>query len=169
MTTSSFASRKDYLDSIEKGLREGLTAMDIDDKASAVPRRYKAFFEDSSHRRVVLWKAPMKECCLLEATSDSIRCSFRLKKQDELETIIVREFLTTQQQLWKDYRMLQKIPLEGHDVSFFITNRQVRDYGLEEVVASIVAFVTSVEKEKSDMKIGVNARARQAARGIFGN
>ena len=115
----------------------------------------------------------IKESCMIESTSNSVRISFLFKQQaqqqqattdnggDTLEVSILFQwmrFLT--QQAEDHYQILRKKPLDGYSVSFLITNKNIQIHGQQQLQQTIINFCSQMDKECSDIKIQVNAQAR---------
>jgi hypothetical protein len=115
----------------------------------------------------------IKESCMIESTSNSVRISFLFKQQaqqqqattdnggDPLEVSILFQwmrFLT--QQAEDHYQILRKKPLDGYSVSFLITNKNIQIHGRKQLQQTIINFCSQMDKECSDIKIQVNAQAR---------
>ena len=115
----------------------------------------------------------IKESCMIESTSNSVRISFLFKQQaqqqqattdnggDTLEVSILFQwmrFLT--QQAEDHYQILRKKPLDGYSVSFLITNKNIQIHGQKQLQQTIINFCSQMDKECSDIKIQVNAQAR---------
>ena len=118
-------------------------------------------------------KKKIKESCMIESTSNSVRISFLFKQQaqqqqattdnggDTLEVSILFQwmrFLT--QQAEDHYQILRKKPLDGYSVSFLITNKNIQIHGQKQLQQTIINFCSQMDKECSDIKIQVNAQAR---------
>jgi len=52
---------------------------------------------------------------------------------------------------------------DSYSISFLVTNEHIEDYGRDQVVRTILNFVRQVDRECSDIKISINARARFVA------
>ena len=59
--------------------------------------------------------------------------------------------------------MLRRKPVEGYDVSFLITNFHTEQMYKHKLVDFVIQFMTDIDKEISEMKLMVNARARISA------
>ncbi|THC92126.1 hypothetical protein EYZ11_008421 [Aspergillus tanneri] len=79
------------------------------------------------------------ERVLIEPSVNSVRVSIRIKQADEIEHIL------------------------GYDISFLITNFHTEAMLKHKLVDFIIQFMEEVDKEISEMKLFLNARARFVA------
>ncbi|CAI4218317.1 unnamed protein product [Parascedosporium putredinis] len=82
------------------------------------------------------------ERVLIEPSVNSVRVSIRIKQADEIENIL---------------------PIKGYDISFLITNFHTEEMLKHKLVDFIIQFMEEVDKEISEMKLFLNARARFVA------
>nr|POE59325.1 actin-related protein 2/3 complex subunit 4 [Quercus suber] len=80
-----------------------------------------------------------EERVLVEPSVNSVRVSIRIKQADEIEHIL------------------------GYDISFLITNFHTEEMLKHKLVDFIIQFMEEVDKEISEMKLFLNARARFVA------
>jgi hypothetical protein len=123
-----------------------------------------------------------KEHCLIESSSNSVRCSFLLKQQhmtaDPIEQAILSKYLVFFQQRAEHYHILRRQPvLQGqveeqgggggggckYSISFLMWQTQIDKYGQDQMVDTILDFLGQVDRECSHVKISLNARARLVA------
>jgi len=115
----------------------------------------------------------IKESCMIESTSNSVRISFLFKQQaqqqqattdnggDTLEVSILFQWMRFLTQHAEDhYQILRKKPIDGYSVSFLITNKNIHIHGQKQLQQTIIKFCSQMDKECSDIKIQVNAQAR---------
>ncbi|SLM33328.1 actin-related protein 2 3 complex subunit 4 [Lasallia pustulata] len=79
------------------------------------------------------------EKVLIEPSINSVRVSIKIKQADEIENIL------------------------GYDISFLITNFHTEEMLKHKLVDFIIQFMEEVDKEISEMKLFLNARARFVA------
>ncbi|KAI1851954.1 hypothetical protein JX266_002807 [Neoarthrinium moseri] len=79
------------------------------------------------------------ERVLIEPSVNSVRISIKIKQADEIENIL------------------------GYDISFLITNFHTEEMLKHKLVDFIIQFMEEVDKEISEMKLFLNARARFVA------
>ena len=63
----------------------------------------------------------------------------------------------------ENFVVLRRKPLEGYDISFLITNFHIETMLKHKIVDFVIQFMETVDREISDMKLSVNARARIVA------
>lgn len=104
------------------------------------------------------------ERVFIEPSINSIRFSIKMKTSDELEKLLVYKFSQFYQARAESFLILRKTPVKGFDLSFLITNHHLDDKMIKnKVVDFIISFLEAFDKEISEMKINMNARARIVA------
>lgn len=105
------------------------------------------------------------ERCLIESSINSARVSyiFKFEEADKVEKMLGREFLSYLQKRAIDFEIIRRVPIEGHSLSFLITNRHVDKMSKKKIIAFITYFMVFMETEISELKISVNARGRSIA------
>ena len=108
-----------------------------------------------------------KEKCLMEVSKNSIRVSFLFKQQsnttDPIDQSILSKYMKFFQQRAELYTILRRKPVSEYSVSFLILNSHVVQFGINNILQVILDFVSQVDRECSDVKITINARARLVA------
>ena len=56
--------------------------------------------------------------------------------------------------------LLRKVPKEGYDLSFLITNYHLEKYKKEEILDFVIDFINDLIKEVTEMKMTVNSQSR---------
>ncbi|ODV91926.1 hypothetical protein CANCADRAFT_512 [Tortispora caseinolytica NRRL Y-17796] len=103
------------------------------------------------------------EKVLIEPSINSVRLSIAIKQADEIEGILVHmltRFLTARAEA---FRILRRKAVDGYDISFLITNVHTEQMLRHKLVDFIVQFMEDVDREISEMKLFLNARARFVA------
>ena len=103
------------------------------------------------------------ERTLIEASINSLRISICIKQSDEVEKVLVDRFSRFLQQRAEDFVIMRRAPVPGYDVSFLITNFHTDEMKKQQLVDFIIQFMEDVNKEISELKLAVNARARVVA------
>ncbi|VVT49653.1 uncharacterized protein SAPINGB_P002376 [Magnusiomyces paraingens] len=103
------------------------------------------------------------EKVLIEPSINSVRVSIKIKQADEIETILVRQFARFLTGRAEAFYILRRKPIPGYDVSFLITNFHTEQMLKHKLVDFIIDFMEEVDKEISEMKLFLNARARFVA------
>ena len=101
-----------------------------------------------------------KERVLVEASINSVRVSIGIKQADELEVLLVRKYVSFTQQRAESFVILRRKPVPGYDISFLITSFHMESMYKARVVDFLVQFLQDVDKEISEQKLSVSARAR---------
>ncbi|CZR51474.1 probable ARP2/3 complex 20 kDa subunit [Phialocephala subalpina] len=103
------------------------------------------------------------ERVLIEPSINSVRISIKIKQADEIENILVHKFTRFLTQRAEAFFILRRKPIKGYDISFLITNFHTEEMLKHKLVDFIIQFMEEVDKEISEMKLFLNARARFVA------
>lgn len=103
------------------------------------------------------------ERVLIEPSINSMRVSIKLKQADEIENILVHKFARFLTSRAENFLILRRVPIEGYDISFLVTNSHTEQMLKDKLVDFIIEFMEEVDKEISEMKLFLNARARVIA------
>lgn len=104
-----------------------------------------------------------KEKVLIETSINSVRISIAIKQADELEQILCSKFSRFMMMRAENFFVLRRKPIEGYDISFLITNFHTEKMYKHKLVDFVIHFMEEIDKEISEMKLAVNARARICA------
>ncbi|KAI7218555.1 Actin-related protein 2/3 complex subunit [Hortaea werneckii] len=104
-----------------------------------------------------------EERVLIEPSVNSVRVSLRIKQADEIEHILVHKFTRFLTQRAEAFFVLRRKAVEGYDISFLITNFHTEEMLKHKLVDFIIQFMEEVDREISEMKLFLNARARFVA------
>ncbi|KAK5115106.1 Actin- protein 2/3 complex subunit 4 [Meristemomyces frigidus] len=104
-----------------------------------------------------------EERVLVEPSVNSVRVSIRIKQADEIEHILVHKFTRFLTQRAEAFFILRRKAVPGYDISFLITNLHTEEMLKHKLVDFIIEFMEEVDKEISEMKLFLNARARFVA------
>ena len=99
----------------------------------------------------------------IEPSINSMRISIKIKQADILEEVLVAKFMRFLMQRAERFVVLRRKPLEGYDISFLITNNHTESMFKHKVVDFVIQFMEDIDKEVSEMKLGVNSRGRVVA------
>ncbi|KAF5281782.1 hypothetical protein FQR65_LT14529 [Abscondita terminalis] len=140
------ATLRPYLTAVRHTLT---AAMCMDNFSSQVVERHnKPEVEVRSSKELLLTPVIIsrneKEKVFIEASVNSVRISIAVKQADEIEKIL----------------LLRRKPVEGYDISFLITNFHTEQMYKHKLVDFVIHFMEEIDKEVSEMKLAVNARAR---------
>eukprot|EP01112_Ceratiomyxa_fruticulosa_P007258 TRINITY_DN1875_c0_g1_i1.p1 TRINITY_DN1875_c0_g1~~TRINITY_DN1875_c0_g1_i1.p1 ORF type:complete len:179 (+),score=46.72 TRINITY_DN1875_c0_g1_i1:172-708(+) len=104
-----------------------------------------------------------KEKVLIEGSINSLRVSVSIKKSDEIEVVLAKRFMRFLTQRAENFVILRRKPIEGYDISFLVTNTHTEKMYKHKLVDFIIQFMEDIDKEISDIRLSVNARARVVA------
>ena len=65
--------------------------------------------------------------------------------------------------------ILRRKPVQGYDISFLVTNFHTEQMYKHKLVDFVIQFMEEIDKEISEMKISLNARARTCAEEFLKN
>ncbi|CAI7639842.1 hypothetical protein PENSTE_c019G05865 [Penicillium steckii] len=99
----------------------------------------------------------------IEPSVNSVRISLSIKQADEIEKVLVHKFTRFLQQRAESFFILRRKPVKGYDISFLVTNYHTEHLLKHQLVEFIITFMEEVDKEVSEMKLFLNARARFVA------
>nr|CAB3223168.1 ar20 protein [Phallusia mammillata] len=104
-----------------------------------------------------------KEKVLIESSINSMRISIAVKQADEIEQILCQKFMRFMMMRAENFIVLRRKPYPGYDISFLITNIHTEQMLKHKLVDFVIHFMEEIDKEISEMKLSVNARARICA------
>ncbi|KAJ7383188.1 Actin- protein 2/3 complex subunit 4 [Desmophyllum pertusum] len=110
-----------------------------------------------------------KEKVLIEGSINSLRISIAVKQADEIEKILCKKFMRFMMMRAENFFILRRKPVEGYDISFLITNFHTEQMFKHKLVDFVIQFMEEIDKEISEMKLAVNARARICAEEFLKN
>ncbi|KAL7753569.1 Arp complex subunit [Sorochytrium milnesiophthora] len=150
-------------------VRSTLTAaLCLENFASQVVERHnKPEIEAAVSKEVLLLPLVVSrnenEKVLIEPSINSVRVSIKIKQSDEIERILAHKFTRFLTQRAENFVVLRRKAVDGFDISFLITNFHTEQMYKHRLVDFIVQFMEDVDKEISEMKLSLNARARVVA------
>lgn len=103
------------------------------------------------------------EQVLIESSINSVRVSIRIKQADDIERILAHKFTRFLMMRAENFIILRRKPVPGYDISFLLTNFHTEQMFKHKLVDFIIEFMEEVDKEISEMKLSINARARIVA------
>lgn len=105
-----------------------------------------------------------QERVLIESSINSCRVSIKVKQADDIEVILCHKFTRFLMQRAESFVILRrKAAHPDYDISFLITNTHTETMLKHKIVDFLVQFMEEIDKEVSEMKLGINARARIVA------
>jgi len=103
------------------------------------------------------------EQVLIEPSINSVRLSIKIKQADELERVLAHKFTRFLMMRAEAFVILRRVPVKGYDISFLVTNRNVEEMMKHKLVDFVIQFMEDVDRELSEAKLSLNARARIVA------
>jgi len=103
------------------------------------------------------------EQVLIEPSINSVRLSIKIKQADEIERILAHKFTRFLMMRAEGFVILRRTPIKGYDISFLITHRNAEEMMKHKLVDFVIQFMEDVDREISEMKLSLNARARIVA------
>ncbi|KAG7247626.1 hypothetical protein CRUP_003426, partial [Coryphaenoides rupestris] len=110
-----------------------------------------------------------KEKVLIEGSINSVRVSIAVKQADEIEKILCHKFMRFMMMRAENFFILRRKSVEGYDISFLITNFHTEQMYKHKLVDFVINFMEEIDKEISEMKLSMNARARIVAEEFLRN
>jgi actin related protein 2/3 complex, subunit 4 len=125
----------------------------------------------------------------IEPSINSVRVSIKVKQKDELERILAFKFSQFLMRRAEQFIIMRRAAIkvcawwwppscscwwvracltcaqspEGYTISFLITNTHLETMLKHKLIDFIIQFMEDIDKEISELKIGINARARVVA------
>ena len=103
------------------------------------------------------------EKCYIEISINSVRVSFKIKQTDQLDSLLIKKYMAFLMQRAEAIGILRRVPIEGFDISFLITNFHCQQYNTQKLIAFIGQFVEDINAEIHELKLLVNTRGRAVA------
>jgi actin related protein 2/3 complex subunit 4 len=154
-----------YLTAIRRSLQAALCLRNF--ASQEVERHNKPEIETQSSPEVIARPITITrtetEYVYIETSINSVRISVKVKQLDNVDVLLAKMFMRFLAQRADSFRILRRKPVPGYDISFLVTNIHVEQMVLSKLIEFIVAFLQDVDKELSDMKVTLNARARVCA------
>ncbi|KAH3910418.1 actin-related protein 2/3 complex subunit 4 [Parastagonospora nodorum] len=158
-------SLRPYLQCVRTSLTAALSLSNFASQASE--RHNVPEIEAASSPEVILNPLTVSrnenERVYIEPSINSVRISIKIKQADEIEHILVHKFTRFLTQRAESFYILRRKPVKGYDISFLITNFHTEEMLKHKLVDFIIQFMEEVDKEISEMKLFLNARARFVA------
>jgi actin related protein 2/3 complex subunit 4 len=103
------------------------------------------------------------EHCLVEPSINSVRISFKLHQADQIEQVLTRMYMRFLMQRADSIDVIRRVPIEGFDVSFLITDTHLLSLDKCRLLDFLLAFLEEVSSEISQLKSSINSRGRAVA------
>jgi len=165
------ATLRPYLNAVRATLEAALCLEGF--TSQVVERHVKPEVEVRSSKELLLRPVCVarneKERVLIEGSINSVRISIAVKQADEIEKILCHKFMRFMMLRAENFLVLRRKPIEGYDISFLITNIQTEQMYKNKLVDFVIQFMEDIDKEISEMKLSLNARARISAEEFLKN
>lgn len=99
----------------------------------------------------------------IERSVNSTRISILIKQSDSMDQSLCKTFMRSLMRRAEDFYIIRRLPLDGYSITFLITNHHLGKFKRNHIIDFIMHFMNEVDREISEMKISVNARARRVA------
>ncbi|XP_065120966.1 actin-related protein 2/3 complex subunit 4 [Paramisgurnus dabryanus] len=169
--TEMTATLRPYLNAVRATLQAALCLENF--SSQVVERHNKPEIEVRSSKELLLQPVVIsrndKEKVLIEGSINSVRVSIAVKQADEIEKILCHKFMRFMMMRAENFFILRRKPVEGYDISFLITNFHTEQMYKHKLVDFVIHFMEEIDKEISEMKLSVNARARIVAEEFLKN
>jgi actin related protein 2/3 complex subunit 4 len=151
-----------YLNAIRRSLQAALCLRNF--ASQEVERHNKPEIETGNSPSLIAHPITIArselECVYIETSINSVRISVKIRQLDDVDALLAKMFCRFLAQRADQFRILRRKPLPNYDISFLVTNIHVEQMVLSSLIEFILTFLQDVDKELSDMKVGLNARAR---------
>ncbi|XP_069502279.1 tubulin tyrosine ligase 3-like [Ambystoma mexicanum] len=165
------ATLRPYMNAVRATLQAALCLENF--SSQVVERHNKPEVEVRSSKELLLQPVIIsrneKEKVLIEGSINSVRVSIAVKQADEIEKILCHKFMRFMMMRAENFFILRRKPVEGYDISFLITNFHTEQMYKHKLVDFVIHFMEEIDKEISEMKLSVNARARIVAEEFLKN
>lgn len=156
------ATLKPYLNAVRHTLTAAICLSNF--SSQVVERHNKPEIEVCTSKELLLTPVIIsrneRERVLIESSVNSVRINISVKQADEIEKILCHKFTRFMMRRAENFTILRRKPIEGYDVSFLITNFHTENLYKHKLVDFVIHFMEEIDKEISEMKLSVNARAR---------
>uniref|UniRef100_A0A0R3PV65 Actin-related protein 2/3 complex subunit 4 n=1 Tax=Angiostrongylus costaricensis TaxID=334426 RepID=A0A0R3PV65_ANGCS len=159
------ATLQPYLEAVRHTLQAALCLEQF--SSQVVERHMKPEIEVLSSKELLMTPVVVarnkQERVLIEPSINSVRVSISIKQSDEIERILCHKFTRFMCQRADNFFILRRKPMPGYDISFLITASHTETMYKHKLVDFLLHFMQEIDKEISDMKLALNARARVSA------
>ncbi|XP_054277556.1 actin-related protein 2/3 complex subunit 4 [Macrosteles quadrilineatus] len=159
------ATLRPYLTAVRHSLTAAMCLENF--SSQEVERHNKPEVEVRSNKELLLTPIVIsrneRERVLIEGSINSVRISIAVKQADEIERILCKKFMRFMMMRAENFIVIRRKAVQGYDISFLITNNHTEQMYKHKLVDFVVHFMEEIDKEISEMKLAVNARARICA------
>ena len=158
-------SLRPYITALRSSLNAALCLQHF--ASQIVERHIKPEVETQSSSEVLLNPIVIarneNEHTLIETSINSIRISMKLKQSDDIEKILNKKFTRFLMMRAEEFSILRRKAVPGYDLSLLITVYHCTEMIRVKLVEFVCIFLEEIDKEMSEMKLSLNARARVVA------
>ncbi|GMH41262.1 hypothetical protein BSKO_09172 [Bryopsis sp. KO-2023] len=159
------SSIRPYLQSIRETLNKAVCVRTF--PCQDVERHNKPEVEYQTSKELLLEPVCISrnahEKILIEQSINSLRVSIKVKRCDALETVLCHMYVRFLMQRAESFQVLRRVPVDGFDISFLITDAHCLVMRRTKLVDFICQFVEDLDAEINRMKLAVNTRGRAVA------
>ncbi|OXU20181.1 hypothetical protein TSAR_001750 [Trichomalopsis sarcophagae] len=165
MCARESSSLKPYLTAVRRTLT---AAMCLENFSSQIVEKHnKPEVEVQASKELlltpILISRNANEKVLIESSINSMRINIAVKQVDDLERILCHKFTRFMMMRAENFMILRRKPIPGYDISFLITNIHTEQMYKHKIVDFVIHFMEEIDREISEMKLSMNARARTCA------
>lgn len=154
-----------YLNTVRHTLQAVMCLEDF--SSQLVERHNKPEVEVCESKEILLTPVVVcrneKERVLIEGSINSVRISIGVKQADDVERILCKKFTNFMTRRAESFYILRRRPIQNYDICFLICNFHVEKMFKEKLIDFVINFMEEIDKEISEQKISLNARARICA------
>nr|XP_045371022.1 actin-related protein 2/3 complex subunit 4 [Camelus bactrianus] len=158
------ATLRPYLSAVRATLQAALCLENF--SSQVVERHNKPEVEVRSSKELLLQPVTISMSTPQLPGNTFLLCSHQA---DEIEKILCHKFMRFMMMRAENFFILRRKPVEGYDISFLITNFHTEQMYKHKLVDFVIHFMEEIDKEISEMKLSVNARARIVAEEFLKN
>uniref|UniRef100_A0AAY4CBH1 Actin-related protein 2/3 complex subunit 4 n=1 Tax=Denticeps clupeoides TaxID=299321 RepID=A0AAY4CBH1_9TELE len=156
-----------YLNAVRATLQAALCLENFSSQVGRAPQQAGGGGQVSSVSWGTVLSCPVPVTTL--GSINSVRVSIAVKQADEIEKILCHKFMRFMMMRAENFFILRRKPVDGYDISFLITNFHTEQMYKHKLVDFVIHFMEEIDKEISEMKLSVNARARIVAEEFLKN
>jgi len=156
---------KSFLDVTRSSLDAALCMCNFD--SQLVERHNKPEIEQGTDPECILNPITItrkaNQQVFIEPAINSCRISIKIEQANETEKLLVSHFTRFMVRRAEAFEILRRNPVKGYDISFLITNVHLEKLVKDKLIDFIIDFLRDVDSEVKDLRLKINARAKQCA------
>lgn len=115
--------------------------------------------EETPSMKPVYINKNKQEYVFIEPSCNSVRVNVKIKQSDDIEKFLCKRFFSFIMKRAVSFGILRKKAIEGYDVSFLITCKEIKE-SRTRAIDFIISFIEQINKEINEMKLEINSKAR---------